>query len=117
MFFDTIQSQANSQNTNLSNNISVGSTGSDFGNFSPLNETKPEFKSSNDLGLSAALGAGAQSGSVGMSRAEENMKEGSTFDGYTMPDSENFSTQNILMYIGVAITFALSVFAIVKKRK
>ena len=116
MFFDTVQNQANTQNTNLSNNISIGSSGADFGGFSPINETKPEFKSSNDLGLSAAIGAGATSGPVGMSRAEENNKEGSTFDRY-ISKQDNESSQSLYIYIGVAVTFLLSVFAIVKKSK
>lgn len=117
MFLDNIQSQSNSQNTNLSNYITLGSSGTEYGSFSPINETKPEFKSSNDLGLSAALGAGSTSGSVGMSRQEDNQKSGSAYDGYNpQPQKESMST-NTMLFIGGILVFLVSAFGFFKKKK
>lgn len=112
MFFDTIQSQANSQNTNLSNNITLGSTGTDLGNFAPINETKPEFKNTNDLGLSASMYGNA--GAVGMSKQEQTDRGGSTYDGYMPPKKDD---NNLLFGVGIFLTFALSLYSFFKLKK
>lgn len=116
MFMDTITSQSNSQNTNLSNLISLGSKGNDYGNFAPVNETKPEFKSSNDLGLSLGL-MGGTAGAVGMQRGENIAKEGSSYDGYTPPKESLMDKYNPLLIVGVVIAIGLSIFSLVKKGK
>lgn len=117
MFFDTITSQSNAQNTNLANNIVLGSTDTDFGGFTPVNETKPEFKSSNDLGMSMGF-LGGTAGSVGMSRGETIDKEGSTYDGYNpVTKKEFFNKDNILLLVGIALAVVLSGFSLFKSMK
>ncbi len=115
MFMDTVQSQSSSQNTNLSNNITIGSTGTDFGQFAPINETKPEFKNSNDLGMSMGF-LGGTAGAVGMTRSEQSDEDGNTYDGYTPPQKED-DKKDLYIYIGIGLTLLLSVFAIFKSRK
>lgn len=102
MFMDSATNQTNNQNTNLANTISIGSTDSGNGGFSPTNDNTNEFKASNDLGASVGVGVGgsAQAGAVGMSRGEERAQE-ETFDGYTQaPQSD---TKKIITYVLIAV--------------
>ena len=131
MFFDTTVSQSNAQTTNLSNNITIGSTGTDFGKFSPVTEASPEFKATNDLGLSASMYGPA--GAVGMQKTETPSQAPSTslmaslvdnltnsnasrasYDGYTVNKTND---SQILIYIGVAITFVIATFSLFKQLK
>lgn len=99
MFMDTATNQTNNQNTNLANTISIGSTDSGNGGFSPTNDNTNEFKASNDLGASVGV-AGGTAGGVGMSRGEERAQE-ETFDGYTQaPQSD---TKKIITYVLIAV--------------
>ena len=127
MFFDSVQSQANSQNTNLNNVISLGSTGTSTG-FNPTNSANPLFKNTNDLdfsplsgnsaGVALAPGSSAMGGATMSQKSQEEQystptQSRPTFDGYTAPPQSS----NMLLWLGIAVTFAFSLFSIYKRRK